>query len=614
MARLDRSSGIASAIVERPISVYSGALNAGPHYNTKTDQIHLGKAHHLPWSDIDIFGVIVHECGHVVFPAPYPAKYRSLSNLLDDCRQERQMAGWKPHLASALRSFAINVIANRAYDEVNDEGNLVQDPWSEEHFNPTLWALLFFRHNMTEEIKEAANAALRAWVVAKGLDQDEAWNEKFLKLVKSGLAITRLATVSERTLEQWCELYCEVFPGEEQGEGSADQQASESNPMAGDNDGEGQGKAEPQENGDKGKNEWGEGNADQDNAKADAAAKDIKGKGKTGDEESEDRVDGAVDGEDKSEEHNADKSREAKPNDELRDALEKLRQELNKESEKAKQQAKDDNPDANGLGDEEEDDDNSDSVPGVERGDIKVDVVNVNKDAIDSQFVTSFVRTLRKMIQIARQQRTSERRSGKLDMGRIIRSKAAGFESMKPFNKVTDLDNMIPVSCVVATDNSGSTQGIIDQLNRFTHNTLFALRKAKCESAGVVWNTNAKTVVGLRDQVSGTKWTKFGSTGGTSLIPCAKEVIKAGAKARGSRKVAFIFTDGAVWEHEVPEVSKLLQDAGFAAALIISLDGSVPRSGIVDTVVARSLSSVAEKFDNWVKNQYAKAAGLKRVK
>lgn len=605
MARIDYASGMASIWVDRPISVYTGPVNAPPHYNATVDQIRLGQAYHLPWDEIDIHGVLVHECSHVVFPAPYPKQYHQLANLIDDCRIERQMSARKPHLESSLRSLVINVLANRKYDEVDENGNLKKDPWSEEHFDPSLWALLYFRHHITDEIRSAANAALKAWAKAKELSSDKDWQEKFRKLVRSGLAITRLAKVSERTLEQWCELFLEVFPQSQANDGNPGENG---NPIAGDTDGEGGENGEPQENGDKGENAPGQGDKEGDEGKAEKVVKSVSDKAKEGDEE--DDNEGGSKGSD--EEHDADQSREAEGNDELRDALAKLREKLNDAGKKAEDQAKDENPEHEGISGEEGEDDSSANarLPGVEIGAVEKEVVR-NKGAIDDSFVSSFVRSIRKMTQVSNDKDMKYRRTGKLDMGKVVRSKAAGFDSLSPFRKITDLPNKVPVSCVVATDNSGSTDNIIDQLNSFTHNTLYALRKAKCESAGVVWNTMAETVVNLRDQVSAVSWKRFSSMGGTSLIPCAHQCVKAAKGAKG-RKIAFIFTDGSVWEHEVPEASKILTDAGFAAALIISLGSSVPRSGIVDTVVARSLSSVAEKFDKWVKNQYLK--GIKAAR
>lgn len=605
MARIDYASGIASILVDRPISVYSGSEKIGPHYHVKLDQIRLGYAYHLPWDDIDIHGVIVHECSHVLFPAPYPSAYHGIANLIDDCRIERQMSARKPHLESSLQSLVLNVIANRKYDPVDENGNLVKDPWAPEHFGPGLWALLYFRHHTSAEVRNAASDCVKAWVKDKGLNTDPEWKEKFRKLVRSGLAITRLAKVSEKTLEQWCELFLEVFPSSKANDGDGD-------PLSGDTDGSGGEEGQEQENGDKGENAPGSGDAPGDENKVEKTVEKVSGNA-PGEDDDEEHDDTPSKGDD--EEHDADQSREAESNDELRDALEKLRNKITEEGKKASDKAKQENPDHKGLGGEEnneddEDDDNSDRLPGVNAGVIET-VQTRNKDAIDDSFVGNFVRSVRKMTQISMAKDQSYRRTGRLDMGKVVRSKAVGFDSLTPFRKETELPEKVPVSCVVATDNSGSTKNIIESLNRFTHNTLCALRKAKCESAGVVWNTSAKTVVGLRDSISPVSWNSFGSCGGTSLIPCAHECVKASKGARG-RKVAFIFTDGSVWEHEVPEVSDILTKAGFSAALIISLESSVPRSGIVDTVVARTLGSVTEKFDKWVKNQYMKDIKGKR--
>lgn len=623
MARLKKSSGTASAIIERPISVFTGKPGQGPHYKLNVDQIHLGDAYHLPWDRIDQYAVLVHECGHVLFPASYPPEFHSLANLLDDCRQERQMGARRSRFVSLFRSLAINVIANRKYDEIDENGDLIKDPWLAENFKPSLWALLFFRTSMSAEVHDAANAALKAWVKVNIDDADkDDWKPKFDKLVRSGLAITRLKNVSEETLRQWCALYLEVFPQEASEDGDNSGTGGDSNTLDQDNPAEaGDGEAsEEQENGDKGKNEQGEGDKGDDNDHADKANEAVGSV--SGDEEGDegDEGEGSAKGSSEGDDDEDGKGKggsddnlpeeglndeEAQANDELADALEKLKEKLEKEGDKAKDEAENDNPD-----DEEEEDDEG-SLPGIEAAEIVTKKEKLPAGTVDQNFVKRFTRTLTKLRTFAQDKLKTERRAGRIAVNRVIRKQAQGLPCMKPFDKSTVRNNEIPLSVAVATDNSISTENIIGKLNDFTHNTLYALRKAKCESAGVVWNSCARTIVKLDEPVSAVTWKKFRSAGGTSVMAAANEIVNTMKGAKGTRKLAFIFTDGEVWEHEIPQAAELLKKNGFAGALLVSLVQKVPKSGILDTAVARSLDSVASTFDKWAKEEFAKAEGLK---
>lgn len=625
MARLKKASGTLSAMVERPISVFTGKPNQGPHYRLDLDQVHMGEAYHLPWSEVHQYAVLGHEGGHVLFPASYPREFHSLANMIDDARQERQVIAIKPRWEVYFRSLAISVIANRCYDPIDENGDLIEDPWTEEHFKPSLWALLFFRTHLTKEVHDAANDALKAWV-KRNIDpaDKDAWKPKFDKLVKSGLAITRLKNVSEETLRQWCALFLEVFPQEVEDSGDQSGAGGQSNPLDQDNPAdapEGSEAGEEQDNGDTGKNEKGEGDKEADDKKGDEVSQAVGGvagegdeegdesdaqasaAGQPGDKDSDDQKGKGGDSEeDEEQDHTA--AEEAKRNDELSDALDKLRDRLEQESQKADAAAED----AMAADDESDD---SGSMPGIEAGTVDTVVEKLPAGAVDQGFVKKFNRTLTKLRTFAEDKLKTERRAGRIAVGRVVRKQAAGLPCMKPFDRKVVRKNDVPLSVVVATDNSVSTDNIIDKLNQFTHNTIYALRKAKCESAAVVWNTSARTIVGIEDPISAVAWKKFRPSGGTSLKAASNECIKALKGARGTRKLAFIFTDGEVWEHEVPEISDELKKAGFQGALLVSLGSKVPRSGIVDTVVARSLESVATTFDKWAKEEFAKAEGLK---
>ena len=606
-----KPTAFASVITGKQIKVLPGDTAQGPY--TTGRNIYLGCS--VNWDEGDRFAVLVHECCHQIFPANYPAgNIRELANLIDDCRIERQFIAGRPHYEDVLASLAINVIANGIYEEPPT------DHWTEESFDPALWALLFFRPHCGEEVRLAAADAINAYAARKGYDKPEysagkvtMWPDDFSSLVEEGQRITRLKTVSKETLEKWCLQYFVVFP-------EAKRAANQTLAVKVLND-------QPAPKGDQ-KDQEGQGSVKADGkilAKATGQGGDGDEKGEDGEEEGQEGDSGESESQKDQDKGQGKKSsgskgkggqqgesREAKAPADLEGALEKLKAAVGKVGQLKKDEAKKQNSQEEGTAngsDESAVDCSDDLVDNRGIGKEKAEAVCEKvADSVDKSFTNRIKMSIRKLRTLVMDRNASHRKVGRLHLPTVIGAERRGVLPRKPF--ISSVEEMVdaPVSCVVATDFSGSTDNINGKLNQFAHNALYALQSAGCECAEVVWNSGATITKTLDQQVSPLRANRHHSSGGTDLVACSTGCIEALRRSRAQRKVAFIFTDGAVYEEEVPAAAKHLKDNGFEAVLLVSLGQKVPYSGIISTEVCGDIASLTGIFDRWVRKQSAKAA------
>jgi len=580
---------------------------------TDGKKIHLGRA--VDWTPVERLGALNHEGAHVKFPAAYEkGNYHTLSNMIDDARIERQWVSAYPQDEDSLVVLVINVIANQKYDG-DDES--FEDRWDAENFGPDLWALLFFRVHLPREVRVAATQALRAYIQDNDLRTEvEDFDDSFRALVEEGLRITRLATVARSTLKAWCDLYMKVFPtatSQPQNEMGQDNQAG---------------------TGGKGKDAEGEGSEAQDQKDTDKAAGTVKGdegegddedeengegSGKDGDDEDESKGKGGT-GQKKEQEEDSFNDEEADDLEDLEGALENLKNKAKEAAEKAEARAEedddgdDDDDDAGQKGVETKDDEDEDegeldedyeTQEGI--GSTPVDTSSRRSSSVvDRSFVNRVRTSIRQLRFVAEDEEEDAARSGRLNMPTVIRGERKGVLPRKPFERTIDNVTEVPVACVVATDFSGSTGSMNAHLNAFLHNALYALQAASCESAGVVWNCSARIVKSLVEEVSPVESRRHSSDGGTDLEAAAKGCVDALKHSVSPRKVAFIFTDGEVYDSEVPVIDAYLKSQGFEAVLIVSLGSSVKRKGIVDSATCTNLGGLANIFEKWVRKQVGK--------
>lgn len=591
-----KPAAFAVVITGKQVKVVPGNPTDGPH--TDGRKITMGSA--VTWDEQDRFAVLVHECCHLIFPANYPAgNIKELANLIDDCRIERQFLVQRPHYEDVLASLAINVIANGCYDTEN------QDRWSAEKFDPAQWALLFFRPHCGDEVRLAAADAINAYADRKGLASADGWKAKFAALVEEAQRITRLKTVSKDTLERWCISYFEVFPEAKKNANSvmsvailSDQPAPKGEQQ--DSEGQGDAKADIQIRIESGASKPGEKGEEADSDEKDGEdgqdAKDGKKpsqKGGKGGQKGKDGDQG-----------------EAKGPADLDSALEALKEACGEVGKTKKASAAENTQDeaasASDKGDEgvEEDDEVHGGI-GSERGVIEAQKV---AQCIDRNFTNRIKMSIRKLRTLILDRIAGHKKVGRLHLPTVIAAERKRMLARKPFiSSVEDLVDT-PVACVVATDFSSSTSGFNHKLNDFAHNALYALQSAGCECAEVVWNTGASITKTIDQQVSAVRANRHNSDGGTSLVACSQGCVESLKFSKAQRKVAFVFTDGAVYEQEVPMLSKNLRDNGFEACLLVALGERVKPSGIVDTELCSDINQLSGVFDRWVRKQSAKAA------
>lgn len=551
--------------------------------------IHLGSA--VGWDAVERLATVNHECAHIMFPAKYPkGTFQQLSNLIDDSRIERQWIAEYPHDRAGLEVLCIEVIANQKYDD--DE--TFEDKWEIENFDPCLWGLLFFRTYLPWEVRSASTDVLKDYIEVEGLrDKVEDFDLKFEKLVRDGLAITRMKSVSTSTFQAWCELYYQVFPNANKNPESIIGEGMTQDNRAGSKGTPSQGDAE------------GEGSEGDDNQDAKDAVNQVAGK-KTSkpDELSEEGW----------------SEKEVEEDGDTEDNVENLKDRLREACEQANERAEDDSgfeEDENQVDDEgddegtgKDDDGEIGDWTGGQPGNVEVDGKFARSHhCVDRNFIPKFKSMARKLKMIAEDEvDTLVRRGGKLHRPSVMSAHRRGVLAKRPFQKTVDQFTDKPVACAVAVDFSGSTMGDMNgRLNHFMHNVLYGLQSANCESGAVTFNHKATIVKSLSDTVSPVATKSHQSGGGTSLQEAALGCAQVMKGCKATRKVSFIFTDGAVWEGEVPVIDKFLKSQGFERALLVSLGSEVPRKGRVDTVVCRSLNHLLEIFKTWISKQMGKA-------
>lgn len=607
MSSTSKATSFARVITNRQVDVMAGRPDEGPHTNGR--KIVMGEA--MRWDEVDRFGILIHECCHILFPANYPAgNIRELANLIDDCRIERQFIATRPQYQDALASVATNCIANGMYEDPQ------VDHWTEEKFDPSLWALLFFRPHVGDDVRLAAADAINAYADRKGYRNDPAWEPKFKQLVTEAQRITRLKTVSKNTLEAWCKLYFEVFPEAKTDANGvlavavlSDQPAPKGSQDQ-DGDGEGDAKADARilakaTGGDPGDGEGEEGEDDQ---------QDSQGGDQQQDSQSKPQKPAKAAPKAKGKPASEGEAGEAPVAGDLEEKLEKLKDAVGKVGDlsKAKASQGEAGEDAKRADDSkpgeapEEGEEQDMAIGGMPGWGSPTPNVAKTQAAVDKNFVIRVKQSMRKLRCLTIDRVNNFRKTGRLHMPTVIGAERKGILPRKPFiNNVEDVVDA-PVACVVATDFSGSTEGCNSQLNKFSHNALFALQDAGCECAEVVWNSSAWVTKRLDEIVSPVVYKRHSSDGGTCLIAATKGCIQALKGAKAGRKVAFIFTDGGVNHSEVAMVHKHLKDNGFEAALLVSIGDQVPKYGIVETVVCNEIPALAGVFDRWVRKQMAK--------
>lgn len=617
-----KATGTVQGITGKKIVVVAGRVTDPPHTDHK--RIVMGES--IEWQTIHRYGVLIHESCHILFPAEYDKKLWQLCNMIDDCRIERQFIAAKPapHYADALRCLAVEVIANRCYAKPNPITGEYEDPWEAKNFKPFTWALLFFRSHMPEEVKIAASDALREYAKQDGSWDKPEWQAIFNELVTLGMRITRLKNVSTATLTEFCTLYVKCFPNE-----IKEQEVGEGSVMIGDSRGDAGGKngqkviVVVKGKGQPGEDEEGAGDAEAD---ADTILIVVDGDGEGDGEESDKEPKGeGEDGQgtppgqapqsqplgmsngkrDMAPERGIDGAKEQEET--LDEILERLKARVGKVGTDAKRRAQE-AADASEASESMVDENQSIEDGGGQPGEGDPLITNAkHRDAVDKSFIVRFKVGIRKLRCIAMDSANNRRKQGRLHLPTVIKADHKGIPARYPFNRTVDELTEVPVACAVATDFSGSTEGQMNrQLNRFTHNALYALQCANCECAGLVWNSGAQIIKTIDDTVSAVVYKNHDSDGGTSLMAACQGSVDALKRARSPRKVAFIFTDGAVYHTEVPAISAEFQKNGFEAVLLVSLGSDVPRHGIVDTAVCRDLNNLNIIFDGWVRKTVAR--------
>lgn len=594
-----KPAAFAAVITGKQVKVVPGNPGDGPH--TDGRKIVMGSA--VEWDEDDRFAVLVHECCHLIFPANYPGgNLRELSNLIDDCRIERQFLIQRPHYEDVLASLAINVIANGCYDDQQ------KDRWSVEHFDPSLWALLFLRPHCGDEVRLAAADAINAYAARKGLDKQPGWQAKFAAMVEEAQRITRLKTVSKDTLEKWGITYFDCFPEAKKAVNQTlavailkDQPAPKGDQQ--DSEGQGDAKSDSKIRVKAGAGKPGEGDA-KDGDSSDAKDGKDSDKGET-------KKPGQKDGKGTQQGKDGDSDKEAKLPSDLEGTLDRLRAVCGKvgQTKKVAAQERVQAEAANGIekGNEVEmgEDDVHGHDIGSERGVIEATKV---ASCVDTNFTNRIKMSIRKLRTLILDRIAGHKKVGRLHLPTVLAAERNGMLARKPF--ISSIEDLVdaPVACVVATDFSGSTEGMNHKLNNFSHNAIFALQSAGCECAEVVWTTTASITKTIDQRASATRSNKHNSDGGTSLVAAACGCIEALRLSRAQRKVAFIFTDGEIHETEVPLLSKCLSDNGFEACLLVSLGTEVKHSGIVSTDKCGDVGALVGVFDRWIRKQSAKAA------
>ena len=542
---LQKATGFARVITGKKVEVLEGNVSQGPFTNLK--KIFMNQA--MVWDEIDRFGILIHECAHIIFPASYPTgNLKQLANMIDDARIERQFLDQRPQYTDALASVAINAIANGIYENPN------VDRFSEENFDPSIWALLFFRHHVGEEVQLAAAHAIKSYSERKGYT-DQEWKNNFDKLVKDGQKITRLKKVKKQTLSDWCKLYFIVFP-------DAKKDINGLLPSEILND---------TQSADPGEEEEGSGNLSDDEKIAQKAKSGSEGKSDSGDD--------------------------------LKGKLEELKKKVGDVGGKTKESAKS-SVETEAIKEEKKEEQEDVYVP---PGSEKADLVN-QKDigGVNKGFVIRVKQSMRKLRSLAIDRIETHRKTGRLHMPTVIAAEKIGVLPKRPFLHSTDELTEKPIACVVATDFSGSTDNVNASLNHFAHNALFALQDSGCECAEVVWNSSAWVTKRIEETVSPIHFKKHSSEGGTCLIAASKGCVDALKGAKAQRKIAFIFTDGCVDHSEVSMVHTHLKENGFEAVLLVSVGSAVPHHGIVDSQACKDISSLSGIFDRWVRKQMAR--------
>jgi hypothetical protein len=284
----------------------------------------------------------------------------------------------------------------------------------------------------------------------------------------------------------------------------------------------------------------------------------------------------------------------------LKNKLNELKEKVGKVGDKTKEQAK---SATETVDEEKEEEVESYSDPGSEKADL-VHVKDIK--GVDKGFVTRVKQSMRKLRSLAIDRIETHRKTGRLHMPTVIAAEKIGVLPKRPFLHSTDELTEKPISCVVATDFSGSTDTVNESLNNFAHNALFALQDSGCECAEVVWNSSAWITKKIEETVSPVHFKKHNSDGGTCLIAASKGCVDALKGAKAKRKIAFIFTDGCVDHNEVSMVHTHLKENGFEAALLVSVGSAVPHHGIVDSQSCKDISSLSGIFDRWVRKQMAR--------
>ena len=609
MSNTNKAEAFARVITGKAVTVVAGKKTQGP--GTDGRKIVLGCA--MDWDIEDRFGVLFHECCHIMFPAKYPeGNLRECANMIDDCRIERQAIADRPHYADALTCVCTNVIANDCY------GTPPRDRFTEEDFDPSLWSLLFFRPHVGEEVRLAASECIKSYAVRKDLvNRVEKWDEKFDKLISEGQRITRLRSVSKQTLAEWCGLYFEVFPDatkdlngslpipvyndnpspkkenqeDSQGSGDAKSDSQIRSKVTGKSSENGQGKPEDKEDGDE--KDGNEGKDDKDSKKdspENPFKNDSKAKGDQGD------------------------AGEAPDVPDLESALERLVKAVGKVGDKSKKRSQAAGEGQNQIGEIESVDVPNEvpELPGSNPGS-EVGVIGSVKTnhTVDKSFTIRTKMAVRKIRAIGIDRIERFHHSGRIHMPTIIRAEQQGILPRRPFLRATDDLIDVPVACVVATDFSGSTEGSANpHLNAFSHNALYALQEAGCECAEVVWNSGSWITKTLDQRVSALETYFHRSCGGTDLVAAAKGCVKALLHSKAQRKVAFVFTDGGVNHSEVTVIDEYFRRNGFEACLLVSLGEAVPHKGIVDSEVCTSLSDLGGIFEKFARRQTIKTVSV----
>ena len=599
------------------LRVYESTPAHGPCTDSKKS-IFMGSS--MEWDVTDRYGVLLHECCHLLYPAKYPTGIaHHISNSIDDCRIERQFTKAQPWNTDALVCLSLNVIASGKYDKED------KDRFARENFDPNLWLILWFRSHLPEDVRDASLSAIQAYSKDKGYWSDPEWQERFEALCEAGKRITRLRKVSQKTLFDFTSLYLETFP-------LADPTMADT-PCVGDaqggkdsNDDEGEeGESEEEESDDKKETQKAIGKGEEDESEegeeGDAAAC-------SPDSDSDDPIGSSVDSGvssggdaiDNSDDDADSDSTGGSPSDQdLAEALEKLKEACQVAGEESAQNARAISKDALGTegGISIDCDDCNDNDPAAESKGISLGSQSQpimherdRTNGINRTFVQRLKISVGKLRQIAIDRRQHAARTGRIDIRTVMSGDRLGILPSRPFKKSQDLEADVPVSVAVCTDFSWSTKGINAQLNNFSHNALFALQAAGCECTGVAWQCNFTITKTIEDHVQAGTYKKSHSDNGTSLTQCCLGAVESLKTSKATRKIAFIFTDGQVHGGEVKQAEQILVKGGFEGALLVSLESHVQATGILDTVIANSLDDLSSNFQTWTRKQVMRAEGL----